>query len=239
MRPTRNGANHAMTRRSLRTRPATLGRCTFTTTSSPVSKVAACTWAMEAAASGVRSKEANTSSRRAPRSASTTTRTVSNGSAGTWSRHFLNSFTSSAGNRPSPLEMIWPSLMYVGPSCSAALRSRKEISARLASGVAKWPRFLRTIHGVTAAESTRTTRTTRPPGGILPALVSAGTSACARARRSAANGSQRMASRCSVHGPSSVNAAQPRSSNTLMPCMIAAKLPTRHANDVPGDTGQR
>ena len=32
----------------------------------------------------------------------------------TWSRQSLNSSTSSAGNRPSPEEMIWPSLMYVG-----------------------------------------------------------------------------------------------------------------------------
>ncbi|CAB4584360.1 unannotated protein [freshwater metagenome] len=111
MRPTRCGASHAITRRSLRTNWLTLGRCTFTTTSSPVRSTAACTWAMEAAASGVRSKLWNRSSRRPPRSPSTTVRTTSNGSAGTWSRHSLNSLTSSAGNSPSPLEMIWPSLM--------------------------------------------------------------------------------------------------------------------------------
>ena len=52
------------------------GRCTLTTTSSPVRSVAACTWAIEAAASGVRSNEAKTSSSAAPRSASTTARTV-------------------------------------------------------------------------------------------------------------------------------------------------------------------
>ena len=111
MRPTRNGASQAMTLRSACTRVATDGRCTLTTTSSPVRSVAACTWAMEAAASGVRSKWAKTDSSGAPSSDSTTWRTAHHGSAGTWSRHFLNSATSSSGKRPSPLEMIWPSLM--------------------------------------------------------------------------------------------------------------------------------
>ena len=43
MRPTVNGAIHAMTRRSLCTSCPTEGRCTLTTTSSPVRKVARCT----------------------------------------------------------------------------------------------------------------------------------------------------------------------------------------------------
>ena len=64
IRPTRNGAIQLITRRSLCTRRATAARCTLTTTSSPVSSVAACTWAIEAAASGVVSNVANTSSRR-------------------------------------------------------------------------------------------------------------------------------------------------------------------------------
>ncbi len=115
MRPTRCGASHAITFRSLRTSEATVVRWTFTTTCSPVSSVAAWTWAIEAAASGVSSNVENTSSSRAPRSCSTVSRTTSNGSAFTWSRHFLNSATSWAGNSPSPAEMIWPSLMYVGP----------------------------------------------------------------------------------------------------------------------------
>ena len=111
MRPTSFGANHAITRRSSWTRAATDGRCTFTTTSSPVRSVAPWTWAIEAAASGVVSKRANTSSIGLPSSASTTARMSSQVSGGTWSRHFLDSATSSSGNRPSPLEMIWPSLM--------------------------------------------------------------------------------------------------------------------------------
>ena len=43
-----------MTRRSWRTRRSTDGRCTLTTTSSPVRSRAAWTWAIDAAASGVR-----------------------------------------------------------------------------------------------------------------------------------------------------------------------------------------
>ena len=58
MRPTRWGANQAMTARSWRTRVDTVGRCTLTTTAVPSRRVAACTWAMEAAASGVCSTEA-------------------------------------------------------------------------------------------------------------------------------------------------------------------------------------
>ena len=111
MRPTRWGASHDIARRSLRTSVATWGRCTFTTTGSPVWSVAAWTWAIDAAASGVRSNQANVASRVAPRSASTTSRTTANVSALTWSRQSLNSSTSSAGNSPSPEEMIWPSLM--------------------------------------------------------------------------------------------------------------------------------
>ena len=51
-------------------------------------------------------------------------RTTSKRSAGTRSRSSLNSLTSSGGNTPSPEERIWPSLMYVGPRRSNALRRR-------------------------------------------------------------------------------------------------------------------
>ena len=50
---------------------ATVGRCTLTTTSSPVRRRAAWTWAIEAAASGRGSNLAKTCSRGRPRSAST------------------------------------------------------------------------------------------------------------------------------------------------------------------------
>ena len=50
IRPTRCGASHAIARRSVCTRRPTAGRCTFTTTSSPVCSRAAWTWAIDAAA---------------------------------------------------------------------------------------------------------------------------------------------------------------------------------------------
>ncbi len=64
-----------------------------------------------AAASGVRSNHSKVASSVVPRSASTTCRTTANVSSRTWSRQSLNSSTSSDGKRPSPEEMIWPSLM--------------------------------------------------------------------------------------------------------------------------------
>ena len=77
MRPTRNGASHAMTRRSCGTSVATDGRCTLTTTCSPVRSVAACTWAIDAAASGVAVERRRTRRRAVgPRSSSTTARTT-------------------------------------------------------------------------------------------------------------------------------------------------------------------
>ena len=52
IRPTRNGASHAITRRSVWTSSPTEGRWTLTTTSSPVRSVARWTWAIDAAARG-------------------------------------------------------------------------------------------------------------------------------------------------------------------------------------------
>ena len=130
MRPMRWGASQLMAAMSRVTRRLTCGRWTFTTTSSPLRSRAACTWAIEAAAIGAVPKCSNTSPMGRPRSASTTLRTISNGSGGTWSRSSRNSPTSSGGNTPSPEERIWPSLMYVGPRRSNALRSRRERPAR-------------------------------------------------------------------------------------------------------------
>ena len=109
IRPTRRGASHESAAMSSRKRCATCGRCTFTTTSSPVRNRAAWTWAMEAAAMGVSSNHSKSSSSEPPRSISTTARTSAKVSGGTWSRSSLNSVTSSSGKRPSPPETIWPS----------------------------------------------------------------------------------------------------------------------------------
>ena len=113
----RDAADHARAeprqrRGGRRARGARLrGRCTLTTTSSPVRSVAACTCAIDAAASGSSSNAANT--RRAggrgpprrPRAPRRTARPAP-GRAGS-----LNSATSSSGKSPSPPETIWPSLM--------------------------------------------------------------------------------------------------------------------------------
>ena len=53
MRPIRRGASHDIASMSSRTSRATCGRCTLTTTSSPVRSRAACTCAIDAAAIGV------------------------------------------------------------------------------------------------------------------------------------------------------------------------------------------
>ena len=100
-----------MTARSRWTRSPTDGRCTLTTTSVPSSSVARWTWAIDAAATGVRSKVAKVVGILRPSSSSTTRCTTGHGSAGTWSRHFLNSVTTSSGKMPSPDERICPSLM--------------------------------------------------------------------------------------------------------------------------------
>lgn len=61
----------------------TPGRRTFTTTSAPDARVAACTWPIEAAASGVSSKVANSVSTGRPSSDAMTWRMVAHGSGGT------------------------------------------------------------------------------------------------------------------------------------------------------------
>ena len=86
-------------------------RWTLTTTRSPVRRVAAWTWAMDAEAMGTRSKEVNTSASGLPRSSSMVRRTVVKDSAGTRSRRSRNSFTNSSGKIPSPEDSSWPSLM--------------------------------------------------------------------------------------------------------------------------------
>ena len=111
IRPTRWGASHAMTARSWRTRADTDGRWTLTTTGVPSHRVAACTCTMEAAASGLRSTAEKTDESGLPSSSVSTCSTTDQGSGATWSRHHLNSATSSGGKTPSPDAMIWPSFM--------------------------------------------------------------------------------------------------------------------------------
>jgi len=211
MRPTKNGASHAITFRSLRTSVPTCGRCTLTTTDSPVRSIAACTWAIEAAAIGAVSNDANTSSSRAPRSSSTTRRTSSNDSAGTWSRQRLNSSTSSAGKRPSPLEMICASLMYVEPSRSMAWRMRSDKSARDASGDSYLLRRRFHHHGPSATPRRKTTTTSRATGGTRGADINDGSSSRACMRMPSTRPRQRTASLRNTHGAAPLNAPHSRS----------------------------
>ncbi len=100
MRPTSNGESQASARRSSRTSAATRGRWTLTTTSSPVTRRAACTCAIDAAASGSGANSEKTASSGRPRSCSTTARTSANRSGGTWSRSCLNSDDELVGEEP-------------------------------------------------------------------------------------------------------------------------------------------
>ena len=112
IRPTRRGAIQLIAARSRRTRVATSGRCTFTTTLLPVRRRAAWTWATDAAAMGVRSNSLNCLFERhaqvAPRRCAAPWRRARRGPGPDTRR---NSVTSSSGNRPSPDDRIWPSLM--------------------------------------------------------------------------------------------------------------------------------
>ena len=131
----------------------------------------------------------------------------SNVSAGTWSRQRLNSSTSSGGNRPSPEEMIWPSLMNVGPSDSAARRRRRDRSATPAEPAA-CPRRRRHIHGSTVAASRHVTARPRRPGGSRVGVVSVGTRRRAAWRTRPASPSHVIDSRSSTQGADSEKAPQ-------------------------------
>ena len=197
---------------SSRTSGATRLRCTFTTTRSPDRRVAECTWAMEAAATGVRSIDVNTSASGRPRSSSIVRRTTANGSGGTRSRRSRNSFTSSSGKIPSPDEMIWPSLMYVGPRCSNAGRNRRDSPAR-DCGV---PRSL-APHSTRGTPSRHATLSTRPSDGRCWGWTSVRARSAAWCRSVSTSGSPRppvrqdMASGSTSHGASGVKAPRTRS----------------------------
>ncbi len=99
------------------------GRITFTTTSSPLFRRAAWTWATEAEASGSRSKRAKTCSIFAPSCSSMRLTASSGGKGGTLSCSQASSLAMSSGSRSRRVERIWPNLMKIGPrSCSARRR---------------------------------------------------------------------------------------------------------------------
>ena len=102
-----------------------VGRCTFTTTRSPVSRRAACTCAIVPAASGSGSISAKTSSHGTRSSSSMTATTSASGSGWTRSWRDASSSTTSGGRRSGRVESTWPSFAKVGPSSSIAARSRR------------------------------------------------------------------------------------------------------------------
>jgi len=132
--------------------------------------------------------------------------------------------------------MICPSLIYVGPRTSTALRKRSETSAWLLETSVNFPRFFFTYHGARAPMICVATVMTRNPGGSRRGVVRAGTSALARERSPGASDNQRTLSRSSTQGAFSVNEPQLRSpgvsfawpnSVTLKVCPCCRKISYR------------
>ncbi|MNV12800.1 hypothetical protein D3C71_1034180 [compost metagenome] len=99
------------------------GRSTLTTTWRPSARVAACTWAIEAEASGCRSKLANASLTGRPSACSTMRWAVSPSNGLTRSCSRVSSLATSAGIRSRRVDRICPNLTKIGPrSCSARRR---------------------------------------------------------------------------------------------------------------------
>jgi hypothetical protein len=99
------------------------GRTTLTTASRPSCSVAGWTCAIEAEASGLVSKEANTSLTGSPSAFSMMARASSPGNGGTWSCSKASSSAISGGSRSRRVDRICPNLTYTGPrSCSARRR---------------------------------------------------------------------------------------------------------------------
>jgi hypothetical protein len=101
-----------------------VGRCTFTTTRSPLSSRAPCTCAIVPAAIGSGSISAKTSSQGTPSSSSITATTSASASGVTRSWSDDSSSMTSGGRRSGRVESTWPSFAKVGPSSSSAARSR-------------------------------------------------------------------------------------------------------------------
>ena len=105
------------------------GRCTFTTTRSPVASVARCTCAIDPVASGSGSMLSNTSSHGTPQLLLHHLDDLRLGERRAPGRAAsASSSMNSGGTRSGRVERIWPSLQNVGPSSSNASRSRRALS---------------------------------------------------------------------------------------------------------------
>ncbi len=107
------------------------GRWILTTTSSPLRSTARWVWPIDAAANGSKLNDANSSSRLAPSSRSTTARISSAGTGRADDWRFASSVVSTSGSRSVRVEAIWPNFTNIPPQSSSINRSR-----RAASGVA-------------------------------------------------------------------------------------------------------
>ena len=104
------------------------GRSTFTATSRSrpfLSRtVAKCTCAMEALATGVRSKLVKISSSGLRKARSIVATATSPGNGGTWSCSSASSSATSSGSRSRRVDSTWPNLTKIGPNFWSASRRR-------------------------------------------------------------------------------------------------------------------
>ncbi len=100
------------------------GRNILTTTSSPPLSVAACTCAIEAAASGVSSKNAKISASGRPNVDSIVATAILPSNGGTWSCSSASSSAMSTGSKSRRVDNAWPNFTNMGPSSSSASRNR-------------------------------------------------------------------------------------------------------------------
>ena len=111
-------------RRSASIVSRTPGRRTLSTTGVPSARRARCTCAIEAAAYARVSMSRKSSKGERPSARSSSGRSSSNGTGGTWACSFSSSSIQRGGNRSTRVAMTWPSLTKVGPSSSSAVRTR-------------------------------------------------------------------------------------------------------------------
>lgn len=104
------------------------GRSTFTATGlpacSPVLIFAKCTCAIEALATGTRSKSSNRTSIGAPSDFSMIDTATAESNGGTRSWSFASSSAISTGNRSRRVDSTWPNFTKIGPRLSSASLSR-------------------------------------------------------------------------------------------------------------------
>ena len=175
---------------------------------SPVCSVAACTCAIDAAASGMRSNYAKTSSSGQPRSClDDRAHDLSNVSAGTWSRQSLNSRDQLFGEQP----------LAGGDDLAELDVGRAEVNRRLRvagarvrrAGVASPFRRSNSTHAADRpSEACGHPRRRAIPGAPGAARMSSGTSPRHAARTASSPASHVMSSGSSTHGGSSLNAPE-------------------------------